>query len=493
MKRLARFNKIPTHLKFRLALSLIFIGIIGLFLFLRVVPGGHIEYTKSWPSKFYSGHGFLADFRPGDRLDLKDKDSLKIIAEPLYFSLFSPRQFDKAKIKIVYKNNLSPLTPIIEIASLKNREAASYEFKSLQNLTIDKLRFSWHRLQEEDNLIVLQKDENYQDAASFWRDFENKKLASCQLNSLSCVAFYNYSIAPNYKIPSYVEIFPLRLDHDLLGGHQIYAYFKGEKDYLKLLFKKNEKNETSNNLKAEVRIFKNSELIEKRTIAVPGSTEFSFSEESLYKIEIIASSDVVIDKIESSSDRLVFNNKINLAETSDNLKLFASSKNVSVSSLETESLGEIIFAGETYNLEKTHSQELLQSPQAQNINEISSLRSYLSFSGNGVFSFDALKMFDPETRSLDRFFHADNYQYLIAHYNNPDFNGDFRESEIEFSLAGADYTDKKYSFLISIPGLSQDKGFDSSSEISNYLAIKEISIELSGKTLWQKIKEIYAK
>lgn len=492
MMILTRLKKIPLYLKLRLAFSLVFIGVISFFFYLRIVPCGRIVYEKSWSDKFYSGRGFFVDFRPGDRLDLQDKNSLKIIAEPLYFSIFSPRQFDNAKVKIVYEDKLSIETPIVELGLLKDETAGAYDFYPIQNSFLDKLRFSWARIRASEGKIVLQKEKNYQSEDSFWRDFDGKNLSTCQLDSLSCVAFYNYKVPTDFSLPSYTELYPLRLENDLRGGHKLYIYFNDKPGNLHLSFKPNQKFKILDSLQAEVRIYRGGLLLEAKKTVVPGKIDFSFSDAAVYKVEIIADDKVFIDSLESSSDRLVFNGWINFADIETGLNLFTNAKILSASTLETGALGSINFAGEEYFLEKTHNQITLNPKNASSINEVKSLRSDLNLSGNGVFAFNATKLFDPEIRPADRFFNPDNYQYIVANYNFPLSHGDFKEAILDVSLAGADYKDGKYSFLISIPGLSQDKGFDSSLSPANYLAIKEIKVEMTGKTLWQKIKEIYA-
>jgi len=491
MKKLFGFQNWSASLKLRLGFALAFFLIISLFLYLRILPCGKVTYNQSWSNNFKFGRGFVNDFHPADRLDETEKDSLKIIAEPIYFSLFSPRLFDKARVKIVYEDNLSAKTPIVEIGLLKDRAASAYEFKPILNKTIEALRFSWQRLIDDDSLIILQKEKNYQKASDFLKDFSEKKLIACQPNSLSCAAFYNYPIIPSFNLPSYTELYPLSIDQDLFGNHKLYVYFNDKKGGVKFDFKvvKDFKNE--NNLKAEIRIYQNEKLLEKKVSDVPGSLYFSAPSAALYKIEVIVSDNVLIDKIESSSDRLVFSDKLYLAASDKKIDILTNVMSLSASTLGAESLGEINFAGDNFVFNKTHSQFIFKSRQKQLVKEIKQVRGGIVFSGNGVFSFSGAKIFDPEVRPIGNFFVSDNYQYLIANYNSPKIIGNLKESVVEFSLSGADYKDNKYSFVISIPGLNQDKGYDSKAETGNYLAIKEISFEMTGKTLWQIIKELY--
>lgn len=491
MIKLSALKRLPTYLKLRLGLGLVFFIIIGMFVCLRMVPNGKISYNKNWSNNLNLGGGFIDDFKPGDRLDLTEDKSLKIIAEPIYFSLFSPRLFDKAKVKIVYEDKLTKETPIVEIGLLKDRAAGAYEFKSVQNKNIDSLRFSWRRLIDDGNLVVLQREDAYKDGNSFLKDLSLNKLKTCQANSLSCIAFYNYPIDPSFNLPSYTELYPLNLSQDLLGNHKLYVYFNDKPGKLKIDFLPYKILENKKDLKAELRVYQNGVLIETKKSEVPGSITFASFAVALYKVEIIISDDVVIDEIESSSDRLVFLNKLYPVEKNTQNKIFTSAKTVYASTLDIESLGNIIFSGSDFDLNKTHSQLVLNSDKAQAVQEIQNAKGGIMFSGDGVFSFNETKIFDPETRQMNTSFKPDNYQYLVAKYKSPLSRGNLKEANLEFSLSGADYKDGKYSFVISIPGLNQDKGYDANLKAENYLAIKEINIEMEGKTLWQKIKELY--
>jgi hypothetical protein len=86
---------------------------------------------------------------------------------------------------------------------------------------------------------------------------------------------------------------------------------------------------------------------------------------------------------------------------------------------------------------------------------------------------------------VDRYFKPlDAASYLIATYQTPlgSFGtGEIKTATAELNLRGAFRAAGKYSFMISIPGLSPEDG------TADYLEIKRIKIELSGRTLWQKI------
>jgi hypothetical protein len=123
--------------KLRLFLGLILLIVILIFFYFKIVPGGRAIYDLKWPRGLASGRGFIYSFRPGARIDITDKNGLKIITDPVYFTLFTPRVFDQATITVKYLDRLSTSTPLIRLGVLKNKSANSYDLQTIQNNRTD--------------------------------------------------------------------------------------------------------------------------------------------------------------------------------------------------------------------------------------------------------------------------------------------------------------------------------------------------------------------
>jgi len=74
---------------------------------------------------------------------------------------------------------------------------------------------------------------------------------------------------------------------------------------------------------------------------------------------------------------------------------------------------------------------------------------------------------------------------MLARYQRPPEVGEWRTASAEFDLRHTYQENGQYSFLISIPGLRADD------EISDGIEISEIKVELLGKNLIEKIKELF--
>ena len=74
--------------------------------------------------------------------------------------------------------------------------------------------------------------------------------------------------------------------------------------------------------------------------------------------------------------------------------------------------------------------------------------------------------------------------YILAGYRIPEEKDGWKTAQAEFDLNNAYQEWNKNSFIVSIPGLKADDKIDDS------IGIREIKIELEGKTLKEKLKEI---
>lgn len=483
-------TKWPFLWKLRLFLGLILLALILVFFYFKIIPLGHITYSRSWPANWHSGQGFIGDFKPDNRLDRNDPQSPKIIIDPVYFSVFTPRTFDSAIITIKYRDQFNSTTPLIEIGVLKDQLTGSYDLQPLQNNLLDHWRFNWPRLEDSDSRLILQTKKNYYSVSEFFSDLQTGFLKDCPSGPLACVAVYNYPLKLNYSLPDYVPLRPLVVNQPLRGAHQFYLYLKNEPWRLNFDFLYLRQDPKSD--PATVNIWSGDKIIMTQTISDnselnTGKTEnksLNFSGPAqaagVYKIEVKISNDVVIKRIESSSDKLSVIHKIWPVSGSGDLTLFTDAKQLRAQTSNPASLGKIIFGGQTFDLNKTYQPFNYISG---GLNQIINLKKDdLVLENNGVFAFAADSLLNPGVKSVDRYFlPGDNIKYIIADYSQPVENDGLKTASAKFNLISADRVDGRYTFLISIPGLT-DK-----TAAPGYLEIKEITIDLKGRTLWQKI------
>ena len=503
------------RLFFGLFLLLIFIAIF----YLKIVPVGNFSYKKSWPTGFFAGRGLMIDFRPGIRIDNNEKKYLKVISDPLYFNFYAPRTFDKLKVSFKYLDKLSKEAPIVELGILKGGENGNYELKPIKNKIIDDLKFSWKRVVDNSELLVLDRDGNYSSEEEFWADFNSGSLKNCAGGISSCAIFYNYDFKENYKPALNTFTHPLKITQALRGPHQFFVFF--DKGDWRLSFNFRDLNLISDNNFIQANIYRGDILVESKIIEddkktasreafnnrtfnnnerqgnLVGALSFNGQEEkgNLYKVEIKSGTDIVIEEINSSSDNLVFINHLWPVYNSEPITIFSDTKALSLKTFEVESLGKIYLNEKEYSLEKTYSNLFLEAERGINdslkfLNELKLENSGVLIELNGVLALKSDKFFNPSPKKLDRFFSPDDgFLYLISSYNSPKKDGNYKVANLEFDLKGTSLSRGYYSFVVSIPGLILDETLNKDLKNENYFGIKEIKIKAEGKTLIQKIKE----
>ncbi len=488
----AFLTKSPFLFKFRLFLGLILVIFILSFLYLKIVPFGHITYSRDYTSSLHSGKGFIYGFTPAERVDLKNGEMPKMIGDPIYFSLFTPRTFDKAKLTIIYRDNLGLDTPIIEAGVLADNIVWRYDLKPIDNKALDYLMLRWHK-SEVNGYLFLQKNLNYSNLADWERDLAKGQVKNCVNGLENCLAVYNFSPSYDYQIANYQSAVPLILDKPLRGPHQFYVYLKNEP--LHLDFTLVDLNQDLKPAPIEIIISSGGKIIASKKLAdpnaLPGSgqleeKQISLSEDKLpagvYKVEVKITSDMVIKKIVSSVDRLSFINKIWPVSNNGGLTIYTDSNYLQVKAFTPASLQTINFAGQNFKINEAYNQFDFKTESNIKAKEIKLSKDDVILENNGVFAWSPSSLFNPTLPKVDRFFSVNNpFEYIIADYKKPsEFEG-VKTASAEFNLKGAYRENGKYSFIISVPGLKIEDS------VNDNLEIYQIKIELEGRTLWQKI------
>ncbi len=479
--------------KLPLFLGLILLFLIVCLIYFKIVPLGHITYSRSWPTSWKLGQGFISNLKPDNRLDFSNPRVPKIIGQPIYFTVFTPRRFNTAIMTVQYRSELSSSTPIIELGLLKDQLTEAYNLQPLENDILAHWRSKWFQLPASNSLLILQAHKNYSSSLQFLSDLSSGFLKDCPRGPINCVAVYNYSTKINYSLPNNVLLRPLTITQPLRGAHQFYLYLRDKPWYLDLEFAYLRQDSKPDPI--TVNIWFNHQIVWTKTILDTNfktprtgkletkSLHFSALSQpaGVYKVEIKISPDVVIKKIESSSNKLAIIHKIWPVSGTGNLNLFTDAKHLRVQSSNPASLGKIIFGGRSFNFNKTYQAFNYLSPL--NDSRIKLKKDDIILEDNGVFSFSPSSLFNPGLKQVDRYFSPGRQvKYIIARYRAPQEKSGLKTATAQFNLVGAPRVAGHYTFVISIPGLSNKKG------VLKYLEIKKINVSLQGKTLWQRLR-----
>lgn len=478
-------------IKIRILFWTILAVIVLVLFYLAVVPFGKITYSTD----FCNSSEFIGEITPEERLGDFDGCSQKIIGDPVYFSLRTPRTFDKAKLTIKYKTS-EDYPGIIEIGNLVDKIVWRYDLKPIENEMINKLSLVWNKTQA-DGVVLLQKEKKYETIENFLNEF---KKDDSEINN-SEVLLYNYDLKPNFILGDYApkEEFNY-IKAPLRGSYQFYTYIKEED--LNFNFSFIDLNKNKDGDVVEIIIYYQDQILETKYLEDDGISEDNGREsnerevdlnlanmpEGAYKVEVKANDDIITKNIKTKQAKISFINKIWLFDqASENINIYTDSNYLQFNAVSPQGTQTIMVDGKDLNIEETYNQYAVDVWRASStdLSEIILEKDGIIISGNGLFSFNRDSFFDPVLKRLDQKtdMTEGNIKYILANYKIPQKDGEWKIASQEFDLKKAYREFYKYGFIISVPELDSEDGID------DWIEVGEIEIELVGRSLWDKLKE----
>lgn len=471
-------------IKIRIFLWFVFTLVVFWFFHMGVVPGGEIVYVND----FSSPSEFVQKLSPSERVQAPNQGTQKIIGNPVYFSLHTPRSFDWARLSIRYKNDFS--LPLIEVGALVDKTVWRYDLQPLENSFLDELGKTWSLVHDQD-YSFFQKEKTFDTLDSF--------LAN--IKSLDKIAVYHYDLQADYKIVDYasstkgqaIENFQV-----LQGAWQALTYVDNED--MNFEFDFFDKNQNDDEDLVEIFLYYKNQLIHSEILADKEGdrAEENFSSKinipnlpsGVYKIEVKTNDDVLTNNIVSTQKKLAFLNRIELAKnTQEDVEIFTDSQEVSLTTVYPDRLGSFSLGSSTVEIDETYRQFSAPVKKASSSDKLAKLMIQDGFilGGSGVFAFSQEAYFNPRIKKAVRPFISKDQgiEYVIAKYESPQIKNGWKTKSQVIDLKAAYREDNKYSFLISIPDLSL--------EDESYVEIDEIKVELRGRSLMEKIQSVIKK
>lgn len=461
-------------------------------LYMAVVPFGKINYVYDFKGDNY----FIKKFTPDTRVLGPQNGKLKIIGEPVYFSLNTQRTFDKSRLVLKYRrcdegklcNSMS--LPVIESGVLTDKTIWRYELGPIENHIIDQLALVWDVI-DEDGTLLLQREKKF----SSIDEFLSSELTRSE------IALYNYDLDLEYLIPDYqASSEEKNIDLPIRGPYQFYTYVKDEE--FNFNFSIVDININNDLDPVDLLLYYKDELIESRHLDDDGiepesgkasedrelKIQLSNLPEGIYKLEVRANDDIITKKIRTRQSKLAFINKIWLSDTGkENFKLtlFTDSREIGAKTANPNKLQAIRIGNTELNLEETYKQYNIKTKTASTTIVLN--KDDLVISGDGIFSLDPGSLINPNIRKVDANLdvNKDGINNIIADYTSPDKRDGWNFASVDFDLKQAYREKGSYGFIFVIPGLRADD------ERDDWIEVDEIRVELEGKTLFQKINEIF--
>ncbi len=482
--------------KIRLFWLALILFVCVLFLWLKILPGGEITYTKDYGQWLRSGKGFIYNFTPGERIDEISGRYPRLVGDPVYFSVFTPRTFSQAKLTVRYRSQLSASTPIIETGVLADNLVWRYDLQPLENKILSDLGYIWYQV-EQDGLVLLQKKNNYQNIADFLEDINAGRLIDCSGKVADCVATYNYSLNPKFIWPeTATPPVSQEVDIPLRGSHSLFVYLDGADFALSANFVDLNQDKAADPIRFILTdaqgIIAEASLEDENLNPTSGKEEeksLSLKKSDLapgvYRLEFKISNDTVIKNFKISTNRFVFVNKFWPVSYGQEIEIFTDANYLQVKAMGPASLQTLNFADKQFALSRPYEQFDFIAGKRGQANQINFSQDDVVIENNGVFALSAENLFNPQFTKIDRYFKLDDSkQYVIADYQLADSTSETKTASATFRLKGVYREKGKYNFMISVPGLKADDGQE------DYLEIESVQIEFSGRTLWQKIFQL---
>ena len=450
-----------------IALGLLIIWLLGR----AIVPLGKITYQTDFKDQSY----FIGKLSPAERV-AKATVGQKIIGEPVYFSLFTPRPFNKAVVTL----DFSSPSNLIELGVRRDKTLWSYNLKPVYSKFLEELRLDKKTIIEGNNLL-WQKDKVFLTLA----DFNKKQPANNK------IMVYNYPLANNYRLTSAAVLAQERIvPINLRGAFQLYTYSQGEPIAIDFYVK--DRNENSDQDPVEVNLYQGNTIIATASLtdetsqngpARVLSLKTNKLTSGIYRLEYKANNDIMTSALKTKQAKLAFAGALWLAETDKaNIDLYTDSQFINAQTINPRSQQTISFNNFNFPIAETYKQYTFDSKDFSfNLKKVSLKQGDLTIAANGLLAFSEADFFNPLIRQLPNNVSTTNLgtDFIVANYPPIEklANGDLRV-RLEFDLRGAYQEKNKYSFMISAPQIN--------SQTSDF-TIKNIKIELSEPTLWQFI------
>jgi hypothetical protein len=492
-------------LKLRIVLWIVLAGIVGWLLYMAVVPSGKISYVYDFKRSNY----FIGKLSPKERVKPVNNGSQVVVGDLVYFSLRTPRKFDKAVLTLKYKTvetrhavetRHGASLPIIEAGILADKTIWRYDLKPIENKIIDRLSLAWDMI-EENGVILLQREKKYKTINEFLNNVPPRDE----------IALYNYDLKTNFILKDYAPMelssgYPelsSEINYPLRGDWQFYTYIKDEDLDFTFNFQDLNKNKDSDEI--DLYLYYNNQLIDSRHLNDDGISEtggkitnrgeiklkLTNLPEGVYKIELRANDDIITKNIITKQKKLAFINKLWLARGNNSqIILYTDSREIKAQTINPGSLQTIKVSDSELVIDETYKQFSVDvEADATELSSVASIaleKDDVILAGDGVFSFKEDSLINPKLKKVDANLDVDRggVNYILANYRIPQDEGEWKVARAEFDLTKAYSEDGKYSFLISIPGLRADDEIDDSIEIGG------IRVDLEGRSLVEKLKEM---
>jgi len=427
---------------------------------------------------------FISDLYPSNRVGEIDKEngyyyrSLK--DDTVYFDLTLPRWFNEAIFEIKFKSQ----NPIFEIRGRESKEQWAFTKKPLENKIIDKEveTGNWHEIRDGD-LLLMQRRQEFDGLTQFFANFPATRN----------IATYSHDDLPrDFKLTDYVKANKITtIKPTLRGRHIIYTYIKDEDLDFKFAVTDINRKFGPDRININVYQQETGEKIHSQSLEDDGETgptdkivaanreitiDLPDLPEGVYKVELDFSDDLITEKIESKQNKLVFGQRLFIANSNEyfpelssaatTTDIYSSGERLVISTTHPAGLQTIKTNDNSFDIAEINERYVLGKEElgTEEISTIHSPQSDLLIESGGYFAYSRDNFFYPEPSNIKKLDAATemrdltNTEFIIANYSPPiSVKDDWEMAQVKFDLTKL-YMDEdmKIQFLFTSPGLQEN-------------------------------------
>ena len=437
-----------------------------LFLFLadtNLAIDGTLEIRKAVNKTSPYVSRLLPDERTGELY--RDSEGVwrePVIADPTYFTLTAPRNFERVDLELVFDPED---IPVVEVGLLMNADSEQYHLKPVYHRLLEEL--DWPQVREGD-VVLYDRLGRYETLADFLVDPP----------PLSEIASYHYAFNRPYVLPGYV---PSRqeqkIDVSLRGTHEFLTYIEDEE--LRFAFEYMDMNRTLGADEVTVLVFDRAgELVASKKHADDGN-EYADARGSesraievranvpdgVYKVILKTNRDVFFRSIRTSQQKMVFLNEVffgdevGYQDATRPRELWTDAKEMTFETPHAEGVQEIVVGRSIVDLREPLT-PLRAEVRGEGLVPVRAPHGNVFVRGAGHYVLSESHYFnpDPVRLSWNTDLEALGITAVIATYTPPGREGDALVGMVGFDTMGAPKVRDAWKFVLSLPGIYEHKG-----------------------------------
>lgn len=432
----------------------------------------------------------ISELGPKERVLGENGTLGRQISDLVYFSLKMPQRFDRANVKVTFKN-----TSENQNLALGFKDQQNYHF-STEIIDAPLLEgLDWES--EGDNPAFYYKDFFVGNIDDFLKEPPKGAFVGVFDYDSNLLTEQNVYKVDNYSPSNSKTV----IDTPLRGKVIFFVFLKKER--FKLWVEKQDLNWYEDPDVVNIKIYKEKDNVYTATIDDDGIVDSSgkslapqevyienpgseLPEPGVYKVVIEAGGDSVIKKITTNLHKIVFeggmfpveNKEVypEIAGKTEMTRLFTNALEVSAVTSHIEATQSVVLGSKALNLTEVNKEATAsavnEATGSAGLAEIIIPKSDVIIKGSGYFAFSAEHFFEPinfKIVPITQKSDLDKVNYLITDYVAPYELDGWKVAERTFHLSSA-YIDKgKLSWILKAPGLAEN---------GNEVIIKKIEVEL---------------